>query len=230
MKARLAIILALLVVTGSLQAAVQTFSVNYSEGNPIVSPAHTMTLSQFDDLGGTRELTKATLTFTAQQSATITFENGTDSSFEGAPALNTASVSLNGTGSISLSSALNISGISTHLFDVNGQESGLPTYNGSGEDYFSFGNIISDLYTGSVAKTADLTSFVGTGDVSYDMTSVGAWYITGAGDANMSVADYITAGTLKIDYEYDVVPEPATASMMGLVGLAVMWIRRRFAE
>lgn len=228
MKTKSAITIALLVAAGSLHAEIITFTTNYSQGNPIFATPYNLTLSQFDTLGGTRLLNKVTLTFTAQQSAAISFENGTASEVDGAPSLSFATVSLDGTGSINLNSALNISGTDTHTFSANGQESGLPTYNGSGDDYWDFGNIISDLYTGSVTKTADLTAFIGMDDISYDLTSGGYWTLSGVGDSSSAVADYITAGSLAVDYEYTVVPEPATASMLALAGLLAFLARRHF--
>ena len=139
-------------------------------------------------------------------------------------------MTLAGTGEVSLSSALNISGIPSHLFAANGEESGLPTYNGIGADYHSFGNITSDLYSGSVAKTSGLNPFIGTGLVSYDMTSIGTWVLTGGGDAQSTVANYLTAGTLKIDYEYDAIPEPATAALLVPMLGIIAWARRRFVD
>ncbi len=228
MKKIILAISAFLLVAGSVHAAIQTFSTNYSEGNPVSD--YNMTLSQFDTLGGSRVLTDVTLTFTAQQSASILFENGTASAFDGAPELFGASVALDGTGSVSLSSALNVSGVASNSFAANGQESGLPTYNGSGDDYFKFDDIISDLYTGSVEKTSDLTAFIGIGNISYDMTSIGVWTITGSGDSNSSVENYLTAGSLTVDYEYSVVPEPATASLLGIAGLIAFLARRHMAR
>ncbi|MFA6174436.1 MAG: choice-of-anchor E domain-containing protein [Kiritimatiellales bacterium] len=217
-------------MAGLASAAIESFSVNYSEGNPIWSTPYNMTLSQFDTQSGTRVLSKVTLTFTAQQSADINFENGTDSAFDGSPALAGAQVALTGTGAINLSSALNISGIPAHSFAANGAESGLPTYNGTGGDYFSFGNIESDLYTGIVEKTSDFSPFLGTGLISYDMTSLGTWILSGGGDAQSTVSQYLTSGTLKVDYTYSPIPEPATASMTVLVLIAGFWIRRRFID
>ncbi|MBT3279811.1 MAG: PEP-CTERM sorting domain-containing protein [Phycisphaerales bacterium] len=212
--------------TGVASAKTMGYQTEYSEGNPIETTPYTMTLSQFDTQNDTRVLTGVTLSFTAQQSASIAFENGASSPVEGSADMSGAFVTFQGTGNVNDFEFLSISTPTpTHDFAAN--EGGGQVYNGTGDDYWNFGSLESETYTYSKTSWSSLDAFEGTGEISYDLTSVGSWVLTGGGDVQATVSDYITAGVLRVDYEWEPVPEPTTMALLALGGIAMLKRRKR---
>ena len=218
-------LVAIVLVAGIASGSTIVYSTNYSESNPIQDPVYTFTFNQFDSDAGPVDyfLTKVTITFTAQQSTSVAFENGTTSEVTTAPELSGGLVQLSGTGGVSYFSFLSTAPISDHTFAAN--EGGGQVYSQDGADYYDFGSIESDTYAPTATVlTGDLSAFEGTGDISYDMTSVGSWVLSGVGDAQSTISDYITAGTLTVEYEYT--PEPATMLLLSVGGIAMLKRRK----
>lgn len=197
----------------------------YSESNPIETTPYTMALSQFDNKGGALTLTGVTLSFTAQQSADIAFENGATSPVTGSANMSGAFVTFGGTGGVNDFEFLSIS-VATPSHDFAANEGGGQVYNGTGDDYWDFGSLESEVYSYSNSTWAGgLSAFEGDGQISYDLTSVGSWVLTGGGDVQATVADYVTSGIMTVEYEYT--PEPATMTLLALGGVAMLKRRKR---
>ncbi len=217
-------LLAIVLVAGIASGDTIEYSTNYSEGMPIEATPYNMQLSQFNDNGGLYTLIGVTLTFTAQQSATIAFENGANEAITGTADISGAFLTFGGTGSVNEFKSLTIS-VPTPSHDFAANEGGGQVYNGTGDDYWDFGSLESEVYSYNNSTWAGgLSAFEGTGTISYDLTSVGSWVLSGGGDAQSTVADYITAGILTVEYEYT--PEPATMLLLSVGGIAMLKRRK----
>ena len=171
---------------------------------------------QFDTLGGTRQLTGVELFYEIETSARVSGEN--DAPF-GAPNF---AIVLNGF-------------IQVDFGDLNGQDDilgmaetpvsasdGVP---GSGTDFMDFGAFIRTT-RGAIAKSTDLSAYVGAGTVEASIFSEAAFHAMGTSDATIYSDNFSLSGTVGITYTWENVPAPGAVAAFGLLGLGAARRRR----
>jgi hypothetical protein len=191
----------------------------------------TFEVPQFDDLGGTRTLTKVTLTVRINSYGgkhefdnesflgdTITLGIGAQVRVKGPdPVLGSRLI-------------VNPDAVETLTGFATADTDGLPP-DFVGTDALSItGVYATDIRVGSRTDPWDIAPYIGTGNVTFEFdggTSTSGTRLTDAG------SDRITTGTNHFDFttlvEYEYTPEPATLSMLALGGLALLRRRKRLA-
>jgi hypothetical protein len=188
----------------------ENFSFPLSPGN------QTLSLPQFDDLGGSLLLSEVVLDLDGTVQANVEAEN--DSAIAG-----NMGVSL--TGFLQASgSGLSTSAIIMKSAGPVGVTSTIAPIKGGG-DYHDFG-LISESGSDSDSLTTGFAPFIGTGTINIDILGGAGFSINGVTDSTMWVSGLGASGTATITYIYET-PEPATLCLLGLGGLAML--RRRMA-
>ena len=214
-----AMCVAAIIGLGATLANAATLSNNASYSGPVPSTggdALSVDLDQFDTLGGTRVLNSVKLEITTNIGADVTGEN--DSQSDGAITLN-----LSGNASATFGGLSPIAAVVQSVGPVAVDATdGFP---GSGPDFHDFGTV-----SGSNADDDLLFSsfgpFIGTGTFSVPVELSGGFVLSGVSDSSLNVSDFQGDGLVEVTYDYEVIPEPATMTLLGLGGLAMLRRRR----
>ena len=187
-----------------------------------LSPGGTLLqFARFDDMNGTRELCKVTVSFEGVIGAHITAENEST-----LPAPNFA-INLTGFLTIDVGNPVILSDFAA-INQVDSQALA-PTDGiiGSGPDFHDFG-FVSDSIDGMDMTTdpADFAQFLGAGTVPVDIFATAGFSASGTTDSRLVVSDLAASGRATITYEYKIVPAPASVALMGLGGLVATRRRR----
>lgn len=240
-KQILTLALALAVATTTASAAIEQHSVNYSyslandEWN-----LPRLQLPGFDDMGGQRVLTGATIRVQTTVSATLAVENMTagpllEWAVEGQHLVitslerpNPADPESPNFGPFAFLGGLGIAPFSAPLQPNDGTP-------GSGTDRFTFSDSI-DLDSTVELFPEEITFFLGGGEVTAVVGPFTEWLIDGAtqydpfsetGDLTVDFTALAQAGTYTVTYEYTAVPEPTGLAMAGAALLPCLTRRRR---
>jgi hypothetical protein len=176
----------------------------------------TLAMPQFDDFGGTLELTSVSLDLAGTVQARIEAENDSE---------------IAGNMGVSLVGFLEAGGpsllyTSSNISNSGGPVAVTPTIAPirSGTDYYDFG-IISDTGLDSDIISSGLSPYIGTGTVNIDISGTAGFSVSGVTDSTMWVQGLGANGTATVTYEYIKVPEPTTLSILALGVLAL--VRRK---
>jgi len=190
----------------------------FQPDNPV-----TLQLAQFDSSLG--DLQQVYILLDSAEHATVSLENGSSNA--------TASAYMSLIGNVK-ASAPSVSGFittapmlntATVALGPNGQEEGLPTYNHTGSDFYSFG-LLTAYDSDSRLLTTSLTPYIGTGTVGVDVDGQGGWSFSGTSDAAMGIAGFQGKGDVTIIYGYNAIPAPSVLGLAGLGFLALLYRRR----
>jgi hypothetical protein len=234
MKKNLLIIVALLVVAGSLQAESITQTNTFS-GTPNYTSL--LTFNKFNTMGGIRTLTgvNVSIFLLTEAQGSVGVDNDGASPASGT---NTMGTTLNVVKHIGSDNPLildeNDNGFST-IYSTTSKDMSLAaddgdagTYSTSGLDYDVM-NIIESQSSSSMAiGSAYWGKYQANGSATFvfDATVFQFTDLSSFGGAQVLINPMYARGNVVVTYNY--IPEPATASMMALVALVGFWIRRRF--
>ncbi|MDX9911873.1 MAG: PEP-CTERM sorting domain-containing protein [Phycisphaerales bacterium] len=181
----------------------------------------TLQFARFDDMGGTRELCKVTISFEGLIGAQITAENEST-----LPAPNFA-INLTGFLTIEAGNPAILSDFAAINQVASQALAPSDGVDGSGPDFHDFG-FISDSIDGMDMTTdpADFAQFLGAGTVPVEIFATAGFSASGTTDSRLVVSDLGASGRATITYEYKVVPAPASVALMGLGGLVATRRRR----
>jgi hypothetical protein len=185
-----------------------TFNMDLSPG------ADTATVSQFNPALGT--LNYILIELDATVGAGITGEN--DSAIAGNMGVSlTGLVNLTGPSAASATAGIaqNAGPVAVTATD------GVPD---SGADFNDFG-LISGSDTDSSILVVGFVPYTGLGNVVFNLDGSGGFAINGVTNSTLKITDFAADGTVKITYDYDAIPEPASLGLFAIGGL--MMIRRR---
>ncbi len=184
-------------------------------GGEVSAFQQSVSFPQFNDLSGTRLLTGVEFHYELETSAKVTAEN--DAPF-GAPNF---AVVLNGAVQFDFVDLVGQGAIDGMEARPVSTSDGVP---GSGPDFLGLGSFIRTT-TGSMTKTSDLSSYVGSGSVDADVVGSADFFTMGTSQSTINVQEFAIAGSVTIKYTYENIPTPGAAALFGLAGLGV--IRRR---
>lgn len=206
------------IIAGPLAASVIEFEELHANAfEMMLTPGvTTVSIPQFDDKNGTRELKEVSLLVNAALRASVTGEN--DASLS-AP---TFELGMSGFMTIDFGS-LTTSLSFDDSFVTNGV-AGSDGVAGSGPDFWDFG-FVSVQKAGS-DMTTNLSAFLGTGHLDAELVASGGFAITGTPESTFTVSDFKATGNVQIVYGYAQVPGPAGLALMA-TGLLVSRRRRR---
>lgn len=207
---------AVLGVAGAASATtIETQTLNF--GFPLSPGNETLTFNQFDDLGGSRTLTRVELILDATVTGDATAEN--DSSL---PAPN-FTLDLTGLIDATFSTLSATAGINNQFAQALDASDNGGVANGSGPDFHDFGNV-----GGSDAdddnEFSSFASYIGTGTIDADVNGSAGFSFSGTTDATLGIDNLGATGTVTINYYW--VPAPGAAALLGLGGLAAARRRR----
>jgi hypothetical protein len=221
---------AAVLAAGSLHAAVITQTKTFG-GQPNYSSI--LTFNQFNDMGGIYTLNSILIEVTLNTAAGASL--GIDNDGQQAAA---GTVEFGSNGGITASSVTllktDFSTFYAALVATSSKPMSLTGDNGDGSTYSTEGADYDSLVTeaSSMNASANISGLVFgqyTGTGTYTITYGVNQYINMAafGGAQFQGNPVTTDGQIKVTYDY-AVPEPATASMIGLVGVLGFLIRRHF--
>lgn len=209
---------AVLATAGLAQAATSTQQLNFSFALP--SPgSQTLNFTQFNDLGGTRQLVSVDLTVDGSITGNVFAQNTT------AAAINDFTVTLSGSlfGAGPTGLGVSVAPLPSTSLPVTLAPQG---YAG---DLVNYGTMtIGDTNTGST--TSNLASYVGTGNVAVVISGAEGFGDNAApGDVTLTPSAEGGWGSATLTYHWVSVPEPATLGLLALSGL-VLLRRPRFNQ
>jgi len=176
-----------------------------------------VTLDQFDDMGGLRTLNFVTLEIDATVGADVTGENDSDSSGQ-------ITLDLSGNANAAFGGLDATAGIATSEGPVSvAATDGTPD---SGPDFHDFGTV-SGTNSADDIIISGFSSFIGTGTISVPVELSGGFNISGVSDSSLGVSNFDGDGTVTITYDYTPIPEPGSMALLGLGGMGLLMRRRR---
>ncbi len=214
MRTILTCTLVLLTVTAVASADLEEHSTNYAF--PLSPGFQTVSLPEFNTLGGTRVLDFVELCLFADIQADVTVENDS--------VLDAPDYELSLTGLTDATAQVGSLGAGAGIADVWGvallATDGNP---GSGPDFHDFGTLMSSDFDDDFTFATGPYEGLGTFDVLVDGSA--GFAFNGTTDSTLVVSNLQASGEVKVKYNFHVIPEPATLSLLAFGGL--MLIRRR---
>jgi len=211
--------LAALSLSAAVTGAAHAIVISYDQAIPMTPTSFSTQVDfpQFDPSVGTLQSVK--ITVYAQTDAVVGFE-----SFDPLPSEVSGTVQTNVTVFRPDNSAIiTVSPAAPFAASLTGFDG---TYDRDGTS----GKTIDDLSANQVlditlTDVSDLTLFTGNGTISLPVTAVGLSSILGPATLAF-LSDAVASATVQIDYEYMLIPEPATCLLLGLSSLALLRRRR----
>lgn len=207
------------VVLSALAPAAWALSVSDTQpfSIPVPTNNHLVPVAQFDDMGGTRLLNSITLELNAAIGANTTGEN--DSASAGALTLN---LSGNATADLYTLAAASIIGASAGPAAVAATDG----VGGSGADFHDFGFVSGNDFDSDVILSG-FAPFIGLGTIDVSVDANGGFNISGVSNSSLQISNFASNGTVKVIYDYTLVPEPASAMVLGVLGMMGLSARKR---
>lgn len=209
-------------------AQAQSITHNYSKAFSLTDWTDVWNVPQFDDLGGTRQLTSIYFELFGEIDTDVRFENMGPSARDAAWSV---------TGTLTLQRP-DLSTIVVTIPTVSGLDSltaydSVLDYGGtSGRTYLGLTNSKTESHT-SPPPAGDLALFTGTGTIPLPISAVASSGGFSGGNWALFIAtDARAQGKIIYYYRGEDIPEPGTVALMalGLVGLAGFALKRRKRE
>jgi len=215
-------IAALTVAALATSASAATVTQNDTFSFPLSPGSDTITFDAFRSVAGWNanwQLQEVQLNFDITISGDVTAENN---SALAAPGFG---LTLNGSATVDFATLGGFAAINTVAASgpLGATDNG-GTPNGSGPDFFDFGNV-SDSFMGD-DDTTSVAPYDVVGTIDAIINANAAFGFTGTTDATLDVANLMASGNVEIVYIYDVIPTPGAVSLAGLAGLAALRRRR----
>lgn len=174
---------------------------------------------QFDTMGGTRVLKSVTLEIDATIGADVTAENNND---QAAPDFGISLTGFAQATLLGLEATANVNTVQASGGVAGSDNAGVP--NGMGPDFFNFGSV-SGMDSDDDTIGMMLAGFIGNGVITASVNGNGGFAVTGASNSTLDVDNFGASGTIRLIYEFNVIPTPGSAGLLGLAGLVA--VRRR---
>jgi hypothetical protein len=174
---------------------------------------------QFDTMGGTRVLKSVTLEIDATIGADVTAENN---NLQAAPEFGISLTGFAEVALLGLEATANINTVQASGGVGGSDNAGVP--DGMGPDFFDFGTV-SGMDSDDDTVGMMLAAFIGNGMITASVTGNGGFAVTGASNSTLDVDNFGASGTIRLIYEFNVIPTPGAAGLLGLAGIAA--VRRR---
>ena len=231
----------------TFEASLATIQGNDAAGNP---RSATLLLPKFDTMMGQRVLTGIRIDASGDLSGNITAENTeTDGPIEATGrAAGSLEITIDRNGDNTFNPAVDqrqaVIALQNEFSNTRelapsgfGEPAGTPQPNQMGDDFFDFGTLITGGGSNSLTLPTDATTlarFTATqadSDFAIFLTGTSAFSVTFDGGTGQSRTRQLTGfATPTVTYTFDdVVPEPSSTLLLGLVGLTSLTLRRRSA-
>ncbi len=224
-------LIALLALSGAVHG--QTLTQSLTLPTYTASGTSTAAFQQFDTLGGTRALTGVTVSFSFDKTGGE-YQVDNDSPVGGAITfyhelrgrLESTDVNIGANGTYR--SAL--SEFDTAVGPNNGDPEGQFDAEPGGTDYYIF-HPTPILGTGnsSAISSTYWAAYTGTGTFDITFRASQIFGVDGIGGLQSQTIASMVTPTITVTYDYAMVPEPVSASLLGIAGIAFAARRRRIA-
>ncbi len=225
MKSRILAAVSVLLFTVQVHATQIVQTAPYSG---VLDIADSFTFDYFDTLGGTRVLDSVQLKITMEalsggfiadndsaQTANINYEYSILGSLSSSDVFISSSVGAKITDTVPLVLAAD-NGDGTGVIDSSGPDGALIDLTGESDFFQSL-------------LTSSFGTFIGTGTYEIDLNTSRTFNISGGSGVEGGFSNIAVEGDIEVTYNYHVIPEPATLSMLTLGGLSLLARHRKRA-